>query len=238
MTTEFLKTEQLRDSLWRISFDKKFKNKEINLFEAFSGLGSQFQALKNIWFNVKTVWISDWYLDAILAYAVNHLKIKAKKIDRAETIEFLKNFSLSSNSKKQIKSYAHFSDEKLSIIKEVIDRFWNLNIKNITWKSLINKKIDLFTYSFPCQEISQQWTQKWFSKNNDTRSGLLREIERVLEEIYLEDKTKLPKVLMMENVKAIKNFCFKNDLDLWIKKLERLWYKSTDIFVVNSSDLW
>ena len=215
------------------------KNK-INLFEAFSGIWSQHRALENIWFKVNSVWISDWYIDAIIAYWVEYLNIKWKKIDRTKTINFLKWFSLSRDSKKPLKTFGWIDDEKLSILEQVIKKFWNLDIRHINWEDLIDKEIDLFTYSFPCQDISQQWKRAGFSKDSEkqSRSGLLWEIERILQEMKKLDKSKLPKVLMMENVKAILNEQFKPDLDWWIKELEKLWYETTLPFKVNSSDVW
>ena len=214
------------------------KNKTINLFEAFSWIWSQHQALKNLWFNVNIVWISDWYIDAIVAYWINHLKLKAKKIDKLKIINFLNKYSLSLDSKNPAKSFSTLTDKKLSIVKQVIDMFWNLDIRNISWENLANKNIDLFTYSFPCQDISQQWKQKWFWKDIVSRSWLLWEIERILKEIYHFDKTKLPKVLLMENVKALLNDSFKDDFNMWVLELKKLWYKSTKPFVVNACDLW
>ena len=216
------------------------KKKQINLFEAFSGIWSQHQALKNLWYNVNIIWISDWYIDAIIAYAVNHLWIKWQKIDRKKTIEFLKNFSLSRDSKKQAKSFSGLSDEKLSILEQVINKFGKLDINHISWDYFVWKNTDLFTYSFPCQDISNQWKKAWFSKDNEckTRSGLLWEIERILKEIKTLDKNSLPKILMMENVKAILNKQFENDLNWWIKELKKLWYKSTKPFIVDASEVW
>lgn len=212
--------------------------KEINLFEAFSWIWSQHLALKNIWYKINLIWISDWYIDAIIAYCVNHLWIKTQKINKKEIINYLKNFSLSLNSKDKAKNLNNLSEEKLSILYQAVKKFWNLDIKFIHWENFIWKNIDLFTYSFPCQDISQQWKQKWFSKETKTRSGLLWEIERILEEIHNKDKKSLPKILMMENVKALLSKNFKEDLEKWIKKLESFWYKSTVTFSINSKDLW
>ncbi|WP_308653598.1 DNA (cytosine-5-)-methyltransferase [uncultured Anaerococcus sp.] len=55
---------------------------------------------------------------------------------------------------------------------------------------------DLFTYSFPCQDISMAGKQKGFDKESGTRSSLLWECERIIE-------AKRPKYLLMENVKAL-----------------------------------
>ncbi len=215
-----------------------FKDKKINLFEAFAGIWSQHQALLNLWFNVNIVWVSEWYIDAIIAYWLKYLKLSPKKIDKNEVISYLNNFSLSLNSKTNAKNLWWLSDEKLSILYQVINKYWNLDIRLSKWNDFIWKNIDLFTYSFPCQDISQQWKQKWFSKWIKSRSWLLWEIERILKEIKKIDKKSLPKVLMMENVKAILNQNFKTDLDLWIKELNKLWYKSTSAFIVNAKNLW
>ena len=214
------------------------KKKKINLFEAFSWIWSQHRALENIGFDVHSVWISDWYIDAIIAYWVEYLNIKPKKIDKQKTIDFLKNYSLSRDSKKPLKSYTGYSDKQLSILEQVIQKFWNLDINHIQWEDLVDKDIDLFTYSFPCQDISQQWKRSWFSRGQKSRSWLLWEIERILQEIKAIDPSKLPKYLMMENVKAILNKEFAPDLAEWQKELSKLWYTSTEAFVVNSSDVW
>ena len=55
---------------------------------------------------------------------------------------------------------------------------------------------DLFTYSFPCQDISMAGKQKGLKKGSGTRSSLLWECERIIE-------AKRPKYLLMENVKNL-----------------------------------
>jgi len=213
--------------------------KKINLFEAFAGIWSQHQALKNLWYNVNILWISDWYIDAIIAYWIGHLNIRPKNIDRKKVINFLKKYNLSRDSKKPLKSFSWITDEQLSIIEQVIKKFGEMDITKIKWNYFLNKpRVDIFTYSFPCQDISNQWKKCWFWKWCNTRSWLLWEIERILKEIKELDKDKLPKMLVMENVKAILNWNFKNDLNQWISELEKLWYYSTEPFIVNASDLW
>nr|WP_277870955.1 DNA (cytosine-5-)-methyltransferase [Metamycoplasma phocicerebrale] len=84
------------------------------------------------------------------------------------------------------------------------------------------------TYSFPCQDISQQGLQKGL---NNTRSGLLYEIERILK----SNKDKLPKVLLLENVKALMSKKFINQFQDWIKTLQSLGYKS-EYKIINSTE--
>lgn len=61
-------------------------------------------------------------IDAIIAYWINHLKIKPKKIKREKVIDFLNSFSLSLNSKTKSKQYNSLSDNKLSIVYQVIKK--------------------------------------------------------------------------------------------------------------------
>lgn len=71
---------------------------------------------------------------------------------------------------------------------------------------------DLFTYSFPCQDISMAGKQKGFDKESGTRSSLLWECERIIE-------AKRPKYLLMENVKAL---TFKKNKGGYLKWLDIL----------------
>ena len=83
-------------------------------------------------------------------------------------------------------------------------------------------KVDIFTYSFPCQDISLAGNQKGFSRDSGTRSGLLWEVERILEN--QKELDKLPQVLLMENVKALVGIKFKDDYIEWQLKLQELGY--------------
>lgn len=81
---------------------------------------------------------------------------------------------------------------------------------------------DLWTYSFPCQDLSIAGKQAGISEG--TRSGLLYEVERLLE-IAAKNKNK-PKYLLLENVKALVSKKFKPDFDRWLAKLETLGYNN------------
>lgn len=81
---------------------------------------------------------------------------------------------------------------------------------------------DILTYSFPCQDISLAGKQKGFSKGSGTRSGLLWQVERILERQKEIDK--LPQVLLMENVRALASVKFVEDFNQWQLKLQELGY--------------
>lgn len=77
--------------------------------------------------------------------------------------------------------------------------------------------MDLFTYSFPCQDLSISGKQRGMGEG--TRSGLLYECEKVI-------TTKRPKYLLLENVKNLVGKKFKPDFDKWLKWLESQGYRN------------
>lgn len=79
---------------------------------------------------------------------------------------------------------------------------------------------DLWTYSFPCQDISVAGNQKGISEN--TRSGLLYQVQRLLE--VAKDEGTLPKYLLLENVKNLVGKKFKSQFDDWLFYLDQLGY--------------
>ena len=89
----------------------------------------------------------------------------------------------------------------------------------------------IMTYSFPCQDLSIAGRQAGMAKGSGTRSGLLWEVERILDEL----NPNLPQVLLMENVPMViaeKNIA--NFYD-WRHKLESLGYSSY-VQILNAKD--
>jgi DNA (cytosine-5)-methyltransferase 1 len=81
-------------------------------------------------------------------------------------------------------------------------------------------KADLWTYSFPCQDLSLAGKLKGIKQG--TRSGLLLEVERLLDVAAFMGE--LPKYLLLENVRNLVSKRFKPDFDNWLHKLETLGY--------------
>lgn len=79
---------------------------------------------------------------------------------------------------------------------------------------------DMWTYSFPCQDISV--AGKGAGIKQGTRSGLLMEVERLLR--TAAETATLPKYLLLENVKNLVSKKFKADFDRWLSFLSSLGY--------------
>lgn len=77
----------------------------------------------------------------------------------------------------------------------------------------------IMTYSFPCQDLSVAGKMKGMTKGTGTRSGLLWEVERLLNEVE-----NLPQILLMENVKQVIGKGNKDDFVLWCQFLESKGY--------------
>lgn len=81
--------------------------------------------------------------------------------------------------------------------------------------------IDLITYGFPCQDISNAGYQKGFTDNNGnrTRSGLFFEALRII-------KDTKPKIAIAENVKALTSKKFEQEFNIVLGSLSRLGYNN------------
>ena len=79
----------------------------------------------------------------------------------------------------------------------------------------------IMTYSFPCQDLSVAGKQKGMTKGSGTRSGLLWEVERLLNEVE-----NLPQVLLMENVPQVHGKKNMEDFQRWIDFLKRKGYSN------------
>ena len=98
------------------------------------------------------------------------------------------------------------------------DKSKNLgDISKIDWAKAPD--FDLFTYSFPCQDISAAGKQSGFEEGTGTRSSLLWECKKTIE-------AKKPRYLMMENVKALASAKFLPFLRQWQRWLHGQGYEN------------
>lgn len=85
-------------------------------------------------------------------------------------------------------------------------------------------QVDLWTYSFPCTDISISGQMKGFDKDSGTGSSLLWQVGRLLDDA--KQNGYLPKYLLMENVKNIVSKRFMPRFQEWIDQLTSYGYKS------------
>ena len=79
----------------------------------------------------------------------------------------------------------------------------------------------LLTYSFPCQDLSVAGKRKGMTKGDGTRSGLLWEVERILNECK-----ELPQILVMENVPMVQGIDNIKDFNKWQLFLMKKGYRN------------
>lgn len=199
----------------------------------FSGYDSQCLALKYLGANYEHYKTCEWAVKSIQALKDLHFEEDntdySKELSEEEVKEYLFNKGISSNYNEPmtIEQVNRLNEKQARTIYNNIKATHNLvNIQQIKGEDLCIKDTDKFTYlltySFPCQDLSLSGKRKGMS-DISTRSGMLWEVERVLNEC--EELGELPQVLLMENVPQVKT----NDPIAWNKwtyRLEQLGYKN------------
>ncbi len=205
----------------------------LRVVESFSGIGSQVKALKNIGIEHEIVATIDWDINAIIAYDIIHngapdLTENENK-SKEELINELKKYTLSKDGKKPItdQGIKMLGREQMIHLLSAIQRSNNLGSITDVVGTNLPEEIDLFTYSFPCQDLSIAGA--WHGNNTgidrkaNNRSGMLWEVERILLEIFNSDK-RLPKFLLMENVSNILSNTHKVNFKEWQDILSEMGY--------------
>ena len=217
-------------------------NKEkLTMIELFSGIGAQIRGIENtnLW-DCTVVNTSDIDKDAMVSYAAIHCGLTPELIDtyadypsEEEMAKVLTERNIGFDFKKN----APYDWYKLAKRKgNEINKYYLACVlsKNLGDISSIKSLdyADFWTYSFPCQDISVAGKQAGIEKGK-TRSGLLYEVERLLETAV--NNGNQPKYLLLENVKNLVGKKFKPQFDEWISRLDELGY-NTYWQVVNGKD--
>ena len=218
-------------------------NYNYNLVELFSGIGSQAKALKNIGCKINTLGICEWDLHAFIAYDAIHESpelpddIKAMKKD--DILLLLEKYTLSNNGKEKMefKTLKSYSEDVLRRVYAAIRRNNNLvDVSSLQGKNMPND-IDILTYSFPCQDLSNVGAfhgyNKGIDKGSGSRSSLLWQVGRILKEMK-DCKKKLPRFLLLENVPTLLSPRHRDNFQVWIDELGELGYVSKH-FHLNAS---
>lgn len=216
------------------------KTGKITVNELFSGIGAQVSALERLGIPCEIKHTSDIDHNAVLAYASIHCGLTEELINtyaeyptREEMARQLTEINLGYDfQKNKPYNWYRFVNSK----SKGLEKYWLANklSKNLGDISKLKhlEYADFWTYSFPCTDISVAGKQEGI-KQGQTRSGLLYEVQRLLERA--NKMLALPKYLMLENVKNLVGKKFKPQFDEWIAWLDRLGY-NTYWKVLNAKD--
>ena len=199
----------------------------LRVFEAFAGYGSQRMALRNIGIEFEVIGISEIDGDVIQSYAAIHSDFLEKREhidnyvpeDKDEMISYLEEINVPLDYKTFENRAGKLRLPKLKdmyLANKLINNYGD--IQRIDPTTLPD--FDLFTYSFPCQDISVAGFQCGLNEDSGTRSSLLWECCKIIE-------TKRPKYLMMENVKNLVGKNHKDNFLKFLNYLESLGYKNS-----------
>lgn len=217
-------------------------DKQIRLIELFAGYGSQHFALEYLKANFESWKICEWAVKSIQAYKDAHFSNDntdySKDLTREQVEDYLfkKGISANYNEPMTLAQIKRLGEEREREIYNNIIATHNLvSVVNCKAEDLEivdrDKYTYLMTYSFPCQDLSKAGKMKGMSKEGGTRSGMLWQVERILDEC----NGNLPQVLLMENVPDVIGEKNKQDFAKWYQKLESLGY-SNFYEVLNAKD--
>ena len=219
----------------------------LKMVETFSGIGAQAKALANIkrdyGLDFEILKTADWDINAIIAYDFIHNEQKESDYDnmtKIELLNILQPYTLSTDGKKPA-SQETIERLDISVLRKLckaIDNSKNLvSVTDIRGEDLPND-MNILTYSFPCQDLSiaRAWhgSSGGIDRNANNRSSMLWQIERILKE-RTEKKLKLPRFLLMENVRNIQSKKHNDNFKKWCKSLEDLGYYN-HVYRLNSKD--
>ena len=217
-----------------------------NIVEFFSGIGSQAKALKNLGIQINTLGTSEWDVHAIVAYDLIHnqnaveLPEEIQNMSKEELLNKLRKFTFSNSGKKELE-YSSFKTYSVDVLRRIylsIVRNRNyVDISSLNGEEM-DDGIDLLTYSFPCQDLSNVGAfhgyNKGIDKNSGSRSSLLWQVGRILTEMKNSGKN-LPRFLLMENVPTLLSDRHFSNFSTWICDLKELGYISK-YYQLNASD--
>ena len=112
-----------------------------------------------------------------------------------------------------------YASKSFSAVHNVSEEKNLVDVTKIDTSKLQN--VDLVTYGFPCQDISQAGNQKGFTDKNGerTRSGLFFEALRIIKDIK-------PKYAIAENVKALTSKKFTSEFQTVLTSLNDVGYNN------------
>ena len=231
-------------NLFDMIYDEYHIDGDIKLIECFAGYGSQALGLRYLLgdeeFKKRVTHhrICEWAIPSIISYAElhkdelpNYGKDYCGEMTRDELAQKLFELGVSANYNEpaKLEQLKRMQLEKLQLIYNSIQWANNLvDISRVTGKGLEINDTDkydyIFTYSFPCQDLSLAGKQAGLGEG--TRSGLLSQVERILKECNELGKEHLPQILLMENVPPLISEKFFKSFEAWCYALTKLGYSN------------
>ena len=223
----------MQSSIFDLMYEKYTIKSRLRVIELFGGYGSQTLALKYMGIPYEHWKLCEWAMNSIIAYASVHrkeLEDYGKDFCSDLTKEqiakelFEMGVSLDYNKPATLDQLKRVKEDKLRLCYNSV--FWSNNLVDISRVKGKDLNIErereyLLTYSFPCQDLSLAGTRKGLEKGSGTRSGLLWEVERILNECEVK-----PQILLMENVTQVHGAG--NDIHFkeWQLRLEEMGYQN------------
>ena len=235
-----METRQM--NLFESTFDRFLIDRPIRLIELFAGIGAQSKALENLGADFESHRVVEWSCNSIIAYNAIHVgdfNDYSQNLTKEEILERVRGVSIDYNKPATDAELLRRGEKWLRKLYSSMVAIKDLcpDVSRVHAEDLgITEREQycyILTYSFPCQDLSVAGRGKGMSKGSGTRSGLLWEVERILNE--LKAREQLPHVLVMENVPQV--CCDKNakDWESWLQALETMGY--TNYFdVLNAKD--
>lgn len=222
-------------NIFEFIYPKYHCTKPIRLIELFAGYGSQALALKYLGVPFEHWKICEWNYKSFQAYKQLHMTDDntdySAGLSKDELVEYLSKRGISSNWNEPMKleQIKRLGEGSLREIYNNIQATHNLvDISQVHGDELEIYNTDqytyIMTYSFPCQDLSLAGLRKGMSREGQTRSGLLWEVERILGEC--KEKDCLPEILLMENVPQVHGTGNEEHFREWQFALEKMGYTS------------
>ncbi len=209
----------------------KITNK-IRLIELFAGVGSQAMALRNIGADFEHYLTCEWWVQSFASYKAIHCADDNKDYSEFHSKQYLINLLFEmgiSNDGKNPMTLDQIKKKPEQWLRETYNNICAThNIVNIMAAKGQDLRIEetdkytyILTYSFPCQDLSVAGKMAGMDKGSGTRSGMLWEVERLLNEVQ-----ELPQVLLMENVPQVMQKKNMHNFLAWQQFLESKGYEN------------
>lgn len=213
-------------SIFEAMYPEAHIDKPIRLIELFAGIGAQAKALECLGAKFESHRVVEWSAHSIIAYNAIHVgdwEDHSEELGVEEILDRVDGVSLDYNKPADREALRRKGEpwlrrlySSMVAIKDVVPDVSRVKADDLEIRER-ERYCYVLTYSFPCQDLSRAGRGAGMEKGSGTRSGLLWEVERILNECKALDC--LPQVLIMENVPQV--YADKN-LKAWSEWVEAL----------------